>query len=116
MTVSNDNRRIQPTPAALKLALAFHRELKEQDASKEWVIGFSWAIERRMREPKGGPMRNLGPGLDLAAYDRRQIDASRLRRADGLEYIVDIPAEVARSSRLGLIDRDDGEFSQLVLR
>jgi hypothetical protein len=116
MASTNDNRQITPTPAALELARKFRRELKEQDASKDWVIGFSWAIERRMRWPKGGPLRDLGPGLDLAAYDRRQIDASRLRRADGLDYIVDIPAEVARSSRLGWIDRDDAEFSQLVLR
>jgi hypothetical protein len=114
MRSANDNSHITPTPAALELARKFRRELKEQDASKEWVIGFSWAIERRMREPKGGPMRNLGPGLELRPFERREVPAAQLRSGGEFDYLIDIPAAVAADA--SLIDLDGTQPSRLTLR
>jgi hypothetical protein len=103
--------------AALKMAQDFSDHLRREQAGKDWIVSFDWADSRAMRIPRpSGPMRELGPGFDLAAYERRSVPAKAIQNSAGVTFVVKVPSRVWLNSARRLIDADGSVGSGLTLR
>jgi hypothetical protein len=106
--------RLEISDAALALAQTFAEEL-HQGRPGDWVLCFDWAISREIRHRDRGGWQDLGPGVDLTAYERKDLPAGAINRIAGLELALKIPASlVAGKSRLD-VDRV-GDATVFVLR
>jgi len=107
---------ITVSAAALKMAQEFSDHLRREQA-KDWIVCFDWADSRAMRVPRpSGPMQELGPGFDLAAYERRLVPAKAIQNSGGVTFVVKVPSRVWVNSALRLIDADASVGSRLTLR
>jgi hypothetical protein len=61
-------------------------------------------------------MEELGPGLDLVAFEQSALPDETIHRAEGVTFVIKIPSQVYEASTLRLIDVDEKTFSKLVLR
>jgi hypothetical protein len=112
-------RVIAVSPAALAMAREFAQAARETRPGKDWLVCFDWAYSRTMRFPRpGGPMQELGPGLDLTAYERSEVPKECVDAAQGFEFAVKVPSSVWLHSQRRLIDVDNSTSSlwRLVLR
>ena len=108
---------ITVSAAALKLAQEFSDHLRREQAGKDWIVSFDWADSRAMRIPRpGGPMQELGPGFDLAAYERRFVPAKAIQNSAGVTFVVKVPSRIWLNSARRLIDTDGSLGSGLTLR
>jgi hypothetical protein len=105
------------SPAALKMAQEFGDHVRREQAAKDWIVCFDWADSRAMRIPRpSGRMQELGPGFDLAAYERRFVPAKAIQSSNGVTFAVKIPSRVWLNSARRLIDADASVGSGLTLR
>ena len=107
---------VKVSAAALKLARDFGESVKRMRPNQDWVASFDWALARSFRVSPDAPWQNVGPGLDLGAYERHKIPPGFIQTTDGVEFAIKIPREVWESSRHRLIDTDETAFSKLALR
>jgi hypothetical protein len=61
-------------------------------------------------------MEDIGPGLDIVAYDRPDVPAEVVQQRDGIAFAANIPSRIYEASAERLIDVDETAFSKLVLR
>src|SRR5947209_20189067 len=79
--------------AALQMAREFGGQLRQQMPDQDWVIGFDWADARQMHFPRpGSAVQELGPGFDLAAYERRTVPDEAIQNIDGVIFAIKIPS------------------------
>jgi hypothetical protein len=102
-------------PSAMALAREFRELARTADMSDDLIISFDWADERRVRNKADGKWRDLGPGLDLAAYARKEIPAAAIQTLEGMPVAFRIPAHVLRASVKKQIERDDAVAGKLRL-
>lgn len=108
---------IAVSTAALKMAHEFGDHLRTEQPEKDWVVCFDWADSRSMRIPRpSGAMQELGPGFDLAAYERRHVPAEAMQSIGGVTFAIKLPSRVWLASAQRLIDADGSIGSGLVLR
>jgi hypothetical protein len=108
---------IKVSDAALRTAREFADFLKQDRPDEDWVVGFDWADSRQMRFPRpGGPMQELGPGIDLAGYERRSVPDEVIQTIDGIAFAIKVPSRVWLNSAKRLIDVDPTAGSGLTLR
>ena len=69
-----------------------------------------------MREKGTNEWRDVGAGLDLAAYERWKISDTRIQSNDGVDIAFKVSPQVYERSAERLIDTDETAFSGLVLR
>ncbi|MGI8525849.1 MAG: hypothetical protein ACR2K5_06640 [Pseudolabrys sp.] len=80
-------------------------------------MAFDWAHLRRVRQPNTNNWRDLGAGLDLAAYERQQVPSAAIQITEGLEFSVKISENVLTKENMPLIDVDETlDPPRLVLR
>ena len=107
---------VNVSAAALQMARDFAAALK-RERPQDWVVCFDWADSRQMRFPRpGGAMQELGPGFDLAAYERRTVPHEVIQSIDGVIFAIKIPSRVWLNSTKRLIDVDASSKSGLTLR
>ena len=108
---------IKVSDAALRMAREFGDQLRQQMPDQDWIVGFDWADSRQMRFPRpGGMMQELGPGFDLAAYERRTVPHEVIQSIDGVIFAIKIPSRVWLNSAKRTIDVDASSKSGLTLR
>lgn len=107
---------VSVSAAALALARDFDEDTRRVRSAHPWVLAFDWADSRIVRMPKGGPRHELGPGLDLVAYEPADVPPDVVQTIDGLTFAVRIPSNIYERSRERLIDVDDAAPTKLVLR
>jgi len=108
---------VKVSDAALQMAREFCDQIRQQMPDQAWVVCFDWADSRQMRFPRpGGPMRELGPGFDLAAYERHQVPDEVVQSIDGVVFAIKMPSRVWMNSQKQLIDVDVKAESGLKLR
>jgi hypothetical protein len=108
---------IKVSDAALQMAREFADFLKQDRPDEDWVVGFDWADSRQMRFPRpGGPMQELGPGIDLAGYERRSVPDEVIQTIDGIAFAIKVPSRVWLNCAKRLIDVDSSASSGLTLR
>jgi hypothetical protein len=108
---------INVSTVALRMARDFADSLIQQQPDRDWVVCFDWADSRQMRFPRpGGRMQELGPGFDLAAYDRRTVPDEVIQNSDDVIFAIKIPSRVWLNSTQRLIDVDASSKSGLTLR
>jgi hypothetical protein len=61
-------------------------------------------------------MEDIGPGLDIAAYDHRDVPLEVVQQRDGIAFAINIPSRIYEAYTEYLIDVDETAFSKLVLR
>lgn len=101
--------------AALELAREFAADVRLARPGHDFVIAFDWADWRMIRKVDG-PRQELGPGLDLAIYEPRDIPAGVTQSVAGLRFAVRIPSHIYENSVHRLIDFDERTTSKLTLR
>lgn len=98
---------VKVSAAALQMAREFGDQLRQQMPDHDWVVCFEWGESRQMRfPPPDGKVQDLGPGLDLAAYDRHQVPDEAVQSIDGVTFAIKLPTRVWRNSNKQLIDVD----------
>jgi len=108
---------IKVSAAALRMAREFDDFLRQDKPDGDWVVCFDWADSRQMRFPRpSGRMQELGPGFDLAAYERRNVPDEVLQTIDGMIFAIKIPDRVWLNSAQRTIDVDASAGSGLTLR
>ena len=108
---------VEVSAAALQMAREFGDQLRQQMPDQDWVVCFDWADSRQMRFPRpGGMMRELGPGFDLAAYERHKVPDEVLQNIEGATFAIKMPSRVWINSAKRLIDVDAKTESGLTLR
>jgi hypothetical protein len=105
---------VQVTAPALELARDFAEHARTARPDEEWIVSFDWADSRRIRLANN-QWEELGAGIDLTAYERRNVPGGATRTVDGVEFAIKIPSPVYEKSAK-LIDRDDTARSKLTLR
>jgi hypothetical protein len=80
------------------------------------VIVFSWRDSGWVRKPVDGLRIELGPGIDLGAWDAADVPRDVLQTVDGVEFAVRISRHIYENSALRLIETDETEASGLRLR
>jgi hypothetical protein len=110
-------------PGVVKVSasvLQMARELAEKVLvtcpGRPQVIVFGWRDSGWVRKPSNGPRIELGPGIDLDAYDAADVPRGVLQTVDGVEFAVRISRRIYETSPLRLIDTDESEASGLSLR
>ena len=61
-------------------------------------------------------MEDIGPGLDIVAYDRPHVPTEVVQQRDGIAFAINIPSRIYEASVERLIDIDETTFSKVVLR
>jgi hypothetical protein len=108
---------INVSAAALQMARDFSDFLKQEKPNEDWIACFDWADSRAMRFPRpGGPMQELGPGFDLAGYERRKVPDDAMHSIEGVTFAIKVPSRVWLNSAKRLIDADPSNGSGLTLR
>ena len=107
---------IKISDAAWQMAREFDERVRRSKSYEEWVISFNWADSRSIRRRIDGPMEDIGPGLDIVAYDRPDVPAEVVQQRDGIAFAANIPSRIYEASAERLIDVDETAFSKLVLR
>ena len=106
---------INISPAALALALRFRDAAVTADPAKDWVIVFDWGDTRRIRQASGTQWLDLGPGIDLAAYERTDLPNGVTDTIEHMPVALKVPGHITLASVRRLIDRDDTLMSKLRL-
>ena len=106
---------VRASDAALKLAQDFAA------SSGAGVVGhrvatFDWAQSIEIGDDAGAPLREVGPCLILAAYERKDVPPDCIERIGRFEYAVRMPREVKAQAAERLIDVDRAAPFGLVLR
>lgn len=107
---------VKVSKSALQMAEAFRREIQSRTPSGDWVVGFDWADDRRVRDKANGQWRVLGPGIDVAAYERRRLPDGFIHDREGFEYLVKVPDAALKDSATPMIDTDPASPTKLILR
>ena len=108
---------LKVSAAALRMARDFGDVLKQEKPNEDWVVCFDWADSRRMRFPRpSGAMQELGPGFDLAGYERRKVPHEVLQSIEDVAFAIKAPSRVWLNSAKRLIDVDPNAGSGLTLR
>jgi hypothetical protein len=107
---------IRISDEAWNLAREFDERVRRSRSYKEWVISFDWGDSRSIRRRIDGPMEDVGPGLDIVAYDRTDVPNEAVQRKDGIMFAIKIPSRIYQLSVHRLIDVDETAFSKVVLR
>lgn len=107
---------VKVSPAAWTMAREFDERVRRSGSYKEWVISFNWGDSRSIRRRIDGPMEDIGPGLDIVAYDRSDVPAEAVQQRDGVAFAINIPSRIYEASTERLIDVDETTFSKVVLR
>jgi hypothetical protein len=108
---------INVSAGALQMARDFGDQLRQQMPNQDWMVCFDWADSRQMRFPRpGGMMRELGPGFDLAAYERHKVPDEVLQNIDGATFAIKMPSRAWLNSAQRMIDVDSNAGSGLTLR
>lgn len=107
---------VEVSGSALRMARNFAADIHASASMRYYIVSFDWADSRSVRRPPGGPMVELGPGLDLAAYDPADIPDGVMQTVDDFSFAVKIPGHIYARSQLRLIDTDTASPSGLVLR
>jgi len=93
---------VSVSTAALQMGRDFAASLKRDRPQEDWVVCFDWADSRQMRFPRrSGAMQELGPGFDLAAYERRTVPHEVIQSIDGVIFAIKIPSRVWLNARNG---------------
>lgn len=102
--------------AAVAMARDFIDSVLRIEPEKDLVVAFAWHDSRRVREG-GGPLVELGPGIDLVTYERSQLPDGVVMRAGELEFAIQIGPEILSATEFRLIDVDgSAEPPKLILR
>lgn len=104
------------SPSALKLARQFDEHIRDGRRNEAWLTTFSWADARQVQQADTENWEDMGPGLDLGAFERDQVPPEVIHSVDGMEFAIMIGASVYEAAEQRLIDRDDAVLSKLVLR
>jgi len=107
---------VNVSSAALRLAHSFAELVKTTEPEVPQIVTFDWADSRAIRVPKDGSWVELGAGLDLAAYDLRDVPKDMIHKVEGFDFAVKISRHIYEASSLRLIDADRGAPSGLTLR
>jgi len=108
---------VNVSTAALEMARDFAASLKRDRPQEDWVVCFDWADSRQMRFPRpSGAMQELGPGFDLAAFQRRNVPDALIQTIEGTNFAMKVPSRVWLNSAKRLIDVDPSNGSGLTLR
>jgi hypothetical protein len=103
------------SPSALALARAFLEKASRSQPELRWVVAFDWADERRVREKGSNTWTDLGPGIDLAAYQEDDLPGGVAEIVDGIMVALKIPGHLAQGDARRRIERDDSLMSGLRL-
>jgi hypothetical protein len=100
------------------MTIAFAKAVNEAEPGRDLIVVFDWAEMRRVRYPRNSNnWHDLGAGIDLDAYERRQVPADTIVTVDGLAFAVKIDEHTLAQSRQRLIDVDvSAGPRQIVLR
>jgi hypothetical protein len=99
---------------AMDLARDFAAQAAQQAPDKDWVVAFNWADSRQYRDILAGMnWMDLGPGLDVVAYERREVPPQAIDVVEEMDVFVVIPSSILDRSSQKLIDVD--EEARLVL-
>jgi hypothetical protein len=107
---------LRVSASALQLARQFRDQARQAVPDEDWVVSFDWADTRRVRKKGTNEWRDVGAGLDLAAYERWKISDARIQTIDGVDIAFKVSPQVYERSAERLIDTDETSFSGLVLR
>jgi hypothetical protein len=83
---------------------------------RDWVASIDWCTSATIKRGPDRPVENIGPGLSLGAYERRQIPAGYTQVVEGIEFALKIPSAIWSQSVERLIDLDESLLFKLVLR
>ena len=103
------------SPSALALARAFLEEAARSQPALPWVVAFDWADERRVREKGSNTWIDLGPGIDLAAYQEGDLPGGVIETVEGIKVALKIPGHIVQDGGRKRIERDDSLLSKLRL-
>src|SRR5256885_9720657 len=107
---------LKVSAAALRMARDFGDFLRHEQPDGDWIVCFDWADSRQMRFPRpSGAMQELGPGFDLAAYERKDVPDEVMQTIDGVAFPIKVPSRVWLNSAQRLIDVDPSTRSGLGL-
>ena len=102
---------------ALQLARDFAAEIERTRPGESRIVSFGWADARSFRQAnQPGLWRHIGPGIDLAAYERRKLPEHALAIFGNMEIVFKIPAYILAVKTERLIDTDPDDRSKLILR
>ena len=96
-------------------ALQYARE-SSATAGSRYIMTFDWAQSISVGRSADAPLEHIGACLTLAGYERRDVPARYVQRADGLEFAVRIPVPVWQASAQRMIDLDESQPFRLALR
>jgi len=107
---------VRVSESALKMAREFAADAKRARPDGSFVISFAWGDSRAVRRGIDGPLEELGPGLDLVAYDPPDVPSEVIQTVEGLAFAIQIPSNIYDKSAHRLIDTDERLKSKLTLR
>jgi hypothetical protein len=81
------------SPDALDQARTFLANMEKYDPTSKWIIGFSWADERKLRPDSHSDWVDIGPGVDLCAYKPSELPDGVAENRDGLEVAFIVPRD-----------------------
>lgn len=108
-----DPTRVTVSPQALVLVMEFAKLLPRN--GKSWVVSFDWAFDRRYREKNSMIWHDLGPGIDMAAYEEREIPAHRIIVFNNIKIAFKIPEDVFNNLPNGRIDQDKKSPGKIIM-
>lgn len=100
---------------ALEKARVFLDEAKQREPSKDWLVAFNWGDTRRYRNIKAGiGWQDLGPGIDIVAYERQDVPPQAIHDIGGTDIVIAIAKSIWEQAIEKMIDID--ESGQIILR
>jgi hypothetical protein len=106
---------IRLTSSAWKFAWEFDQAVRGTQKGR-WVIAISWCHSVSVKRGPNEPYEEIGSCLSLGAFNRQEIPPQFIQVTNGLEYVLQIPEHVWRSSAHRVIDVDEALLFKLTLR
>lgn len=81
------------SPEALDQARIFLANMERYDPTSKWIVGFSWADERKLRPDSHSDWVDIGPGVDLCGYKSSELPNDVIEIRNGLDVVFIIPRD-----------------------
>ena len=86
------------SPDALDQARKFRANMEKYDPTSKWIVGFSWADDRKLRPDLHSDWVDIGPGVDLCGYKPSDLPNDVVEIRDGLEVVFLIPRDIIHAA------------------
>jgi hypothetical protein len=108
-----DPNRVTISSEALALVIEFTKLLPRN--GKNWVVSFDWAFSRRYREKNSDIWHDIGPGIDLTAYEEHEVPSRRICVIGKIKIVFKIPENVFNCLNKKTIDVDKIHRKRIII-